>query len=220
MQRESSFSPSHLEVAHSCHQDSLHWGPHTSQSQSGHLDFHNRCPIKTELYISHLIAIYNTISLHKYDNKITTMNSWTEPSYSLLVLPLAKRHSCLLPFYSSEELPVFLLFSRSPFTSRAQSSSYGSIACFPSQGRKFLSRSSCDSQCVLSLPLPFLLKGSSRSDSRRKLVTSGWQLCHYFTWLTAINCFILMFSKIFADVFIFSKKWLSSPHPSHLSCPK
>lgn len=74
MQRESSFSPSHWEVAHSCHQDSLHWGPHTSQSLSGHLGFHNHCPRKTELPISHLIAMNNTNRITKLQQSIL---EWT-----------------------------------------------------------------------------------------------------------------------------------------------
>lgn len=67
MRRESSFFPAHLEVVHSCHQDSPHWGPHTSQSQSGHLDFHNHCPRKTELPISHLVKYF---FVAEYDTNI------------------------------------------------------------------------------------------------------------------------------------------------------
>lgn len=73
MQREFSFSPAHLEAAHSCHQDSLHWGPHTSLSQSGHLDFHNHCPRKGELTISHFITylwLHSSV-WHKYPHRKT-----------------------------------------------------------------------------------------------------------------------------------------------------
>lgn len=73
MQREFSFSPAHLEAAHSCHQDSLHWGPHTSLSQSGHLDFHNHCPRKGELTISRFITylwLHSSV-WHKYPHRKT-----------------------------------------------------------------------------------------------------------------------------------------------------
>lgn len=119
MQRESSFSPSHLEVAHSCHQDSLHWGPHTSQSQSGHLDFHNHCPRKTQLPISHLIAFYNT-KLQE-----CTLEQTHHIPFLCLLLQRGTPAFC-----SSWELPVFLLSPSSPFTSVAQCSKYGPIACF------------------------------------------------------------------------------------------